>query len=55
MTEYRSGLREQVNNAIAADKLHRSMPQDCVQPKQFQMKQSESPPLSSRISQTAPW
>ena len=53
--EYRSDLKEQVNNAIAAGKLHRAIPQDCVQPKQFQMKQSEFPPLSSRMSQTAPW
>ena len=53
--EYRSDLKEQVNSAIAAGKLHRSIPQDCVQSKQLQMKQSEFPPLSSRISQNAPW
>ena len=39
--EYRSDLKEQVNNAIAAGKLHRAIPQDCVQSKQSQMKQSK--------------
>ena len=53
--EYLSDLKEQVNNAIAAGKLHRAILQDCVQPKQSQMKQSKFPPLSSRMSQTAPW
>ena len=53
--EYRSELKEQVNNAIASGKLHRVVPQDRAQPMQFQMKQNEFPPLPSQTSRANPW
>ena len=53
--EYRSELKEQVNNAIAAGKLHRVVPQDRAQPMQFQMKKNDFPPLPSQSSRANPW
>ncbi|CAF1355247.1 unnamed protein product [Rotaria sordida] len=38
VAEYRSELKEQVNNAILSDKLQRLVPQDHPQPIQFEMK-----------------
>ncbi|CAF4854146.1 unnamed protein product, partial [Rotaria socialis] len=55
VVEYRSNLKEQVENALSAGKLQRLMPQDHVQPKEFRLKQNESPSLSSLMSCTTPW
>ncbi|CAF3694714.1 unnamed protein product, partial [Rotaria socialis] len=55
VVEYRSNLKEQVENALSAGKLQRLMPQGHVQPKEFRLKQNESPSLSSLMSCTTPW
>jgi len=55
VSAYRSELKEQVDNAISTGKLHRAVPQDRVQPVQFQMKQNEFPPPSSLMTSTNAW
>ncbi|CAF4825043.1 unnamed protein product [Rotaria sp. Silwood1] len=52
--EYRSTLKEQVNNAISTGKLHRLIPQDRSQPMQFQMKEKEFLSLPSQIQGATP-
>ncbi|CAF4230273.1 unnamed protein product, partial [Rotaria magnacalcarata] len=48
--EYRSNLKEQVENALSAGKLQRLAPQDHVQPTEFRLKQNEFPSLPSLMS-----
>ena len=55
VVEYRSDLKEQVNNAIFTGKLHRIVPQDRAQPMQFQMKQNEFPAIPPLNSRATPW
>ena len=55
VVQYRSDLKEQVNNALSTGKLHRLVPQECVQPMEFQMKQNEYPSLPPLITRAAPW
>lgn len=40
---YRSELKEQVNQALAAGKLHQWQPQEQIKGNQFQMKQNDFP------------
>jgi hypothetical protein len=55
VVEYRSDLKEQVNNAIFTGKLHRIVLQDRAQPIQFQMKQNEFPAIPPLMSRATPW
>jgi hypothetical protein len=53
--QYRSDLKEQVNNAISTGKLQRLIPQDRDQQTKFQLKQNEFQPLPSLMPRAAPW
>ncbi|CAF4276369.1 unnamed protein product [Rotaria magnacalcarata] len=55
LVEYRSNLKEQIENALSAGKLQRLVPQDHVQPTEFRLKQNEFPSLPSLMSCTTPW
>ena len=55
VVEYRSNLKEKVENALSAGKLQRLVPQDHVQPTVFRLKQNEFPSLPSLMSCTTPW
>ncbi|CAF1337379.1 unnamed protein product [Rotaria sordida] len=55
VAEYRSELKEQVNNAISSGKLQRLVPQDHPQPMQFQMQQNDFPSLPSQTPGATPW
>ncbi|UJR27023.1 hypothetical protein I4U23_008328 [Adineta vaga] len=53
--EYRNELKQQVDEAIAAGKLKRSIPQAGTQQKQCQMNPNEFPALPSISSKPNPW
>ena len=53
--EYPSDLKEQVNNALSTGKLHRLVPQEHIQPIEFQMKQNDNPSLPPFMTRAAPW
>ena len=53
--QYRTDLKEQVDNALSTGKLHRRVPQDRAQPNQFILKPNEFPPLPSLVDRPAPW
>ncbi|CAF2130799.1 unnamed protein product [Rotaria magnacalcarata] len=55
VVEYRSNLKEQVENALSAGKVQRLVPQDHVQPTEFRLKQNEFPSLPSLMSCNTPW
>ncbi|CAF4157481.1 unnamed protein product, partial [Rotaria magnacalcarata] len=55
LVEYRSNLKEQIENALSAGKLQRLVPQDHVQPTEFRLKQNEFPSLPSLMSCNTPW
>ncbi|CAF3408101.1 unnamed protein product, partial [Rotaria socialis] len=55
VVEYRSNLKEQVENALSAGKLQRLVPQDHVQPTEFRLKQNEFPSLPALMSCITPW
>ncbi|CAF1357854.1 unnamed protein product [Rotaria sp. Silwood1] len=53
--QYRSQLKEQVNNDLSTDKLHRLIPQEHSQPTQFQLNKNEFLPLPAQIQGSTPW
>ncbi|CAM4846576.1 unnamed protein product [Rotaria magnacalcarata] len=55
LVEYRSNLKEQVENALSAGKLQRLVPQDHVQSTECRLKQNEFTSLPSLMSCTTPW
>ncbi|CAF2205808.1 unnamed protein product [Rotaria magnacalcarata] len=55
VVEYRSNLKEQVENALSAGKLQRLVPQDHVQSTECRLKQNEFTSLPSLMSCTTPW
>ncbi|CAF5218712.1 unnamed protein product, partial [Rotaria magnacalcarata] len=55
VVEYRSQLKQQVDNALATGKLHRVEPQNRNHPVQFTMDAKEFPPLPSQSKGFTPW